>query len=167
LSIASGAEGAWGARALHGGNSIDAPAVIADPSMVSSEQMVADTVGYWVSQGIQNAELKLEGFGSDPVQVSITLKGDQAHIGFRTDQAEIRQILENATSQLKDLLSSEGLVLSGVSVGGSGQDGNAGSQERRDPQSARQATVLTKDVAPPEARQRVNPSVGRALDLFV
>jgi flagellar hook-length control protein FliK len=167
VTTTSGAEGAWGAQTLHGGHSVDAAAVIADPSMVSSEQMVADTVGYWVSQGIQNAELKLDGFGSDPVQVSISLKGGEAHIGFRTDQPEIRQILENATSQLKDLLSSEGLVLSGVTVGGSGSGGNAGSQERRDQQSARQATVLTKDVASPDARQRVNPSVGRALDLFV
>lgn len=167
LASVSGAEGAWGAHALHAGNQVDSPPVIADPSMLSPEQKVADTVGYWVSQGIQNAELKLDGFGSDPVQVSISLKGDEAHVGFRTDQPEIRQLLEGATAQLKDLLSSEGLVLSGVSVGGSGQGGNADSQEQRGQQSARQGTVLTKEVAPAQARQRVNPSVGRALDLFV
>lgn len=167
LASVSGAEGAWGAHALHAGNQVDSPSVIADPSMISPEQMVADTVGYWVSQGIQNAELKLDGFGSDPVQVSISLKGDEAHIGFRTDQPEIRQILEGAASQLKDLLSNEGLVLSGVSVGGSGQGGHADSQEQRGQQNARQTTFLTKDMAPVEVRQRVNPSVGRALDLFV
>lgn len=167
LAAMSRAEGAWGAHALHAENPVDGSAVISDPSLVSPEQMVADTVGYWISQGIQNAELKLDGFGSAPVQVSISLKGDEAHIGFRTDQPEIRQILEGAAAQLKDLLSSEGLVLSGVSVGGSGQDGNGGSQEQRGQQSARQATVLTKNVAPADARQPANPSVGRALDLFV
>ena len=167
LATAPGAEGVWGAHALHAGNQVDSPPVIADPSMISPEQMVADTVGYWVSQGIQKAELKLDGFGSDPVQVSISLNGDEAHIGFRTDQPEIRQILEGAASQLKDLLSNEGLVLSGVSVGGSGPGGNADSQDQRGQQSARQATVLTKEVAPAEARQRANPSIGRALDLFV
>lgn len=167
LATAPGAEGAWGAHALHAGNQVDSSPVIADPSMISPEQMVADTVGYWVSQGIQKAELKLDGFGSDPVQVSISLNGDEAHIEFRTDQPEIRQILEGAASQLKDLLSNEGLVLSGVSVGGSGPGGNADSQDQRGQQSARQATVLTKEVAPAEARQRANPSIGRALDLFV
>lgn len=166
-SAVSGAEGAWGQHTLNAGNQVDAPSVIADPSMISQEQMVADTVGYWVSQGIQKAELKLDGFGSEPVQVSISLKGDEAHIGFRTDQSEIRQILEGATAHLKDLLSSEGLVLSGVSVGTSGQDGSAGSEERRNQQSARQATVVTMDAAPTQVRQPLSQSVGRALDLFV
>jgi flagellar hook-length control protein FliK len=123
-------------------------------------------VSYWVTQGVQNAQLKLDGFGGTPVEVSISLKGDEAHIDFRTDQPEIRQILEGAVAQLKDLLTSEGLVLSGVSVGSSGQDG-AGAQEQRNRPGTRQATITTPDVAPTESRPRVNPSVGRAVDLFV
>ena len=138
-----------------------------DPSAVSFESMVADTVSYWTTQGIQNAELKLDGFGSQPVEVSISLNGDEAHIGFRTDQPEIRNILEGAVAHLKELLTSEGLVLSGFSIGTSGQ-GGANSQDRRDQNGTRQAMIAVKEAQTGERPQRVNlSSVGRALDLFV
>lgn len=166
LFAGSGVEGLGGQQALQGGSRLDAPAVMADPTTVPLETTVAETVSYWVTQGVQNAQLKLDGFGGTPVEVSISLKGDEAHIDFRTDQPEIRQILEGAVAQLKDLLTSEGLVLSGVSVGSSGQDG-AGAQEQRNRPGTRQATITTPDVVPTESRQRVNPSVGRAVDLFV
>lgn len=166
LPAGSGIEGIWGQQSLQTGSRVDAPSVMADPSMLSLESKVADTVSYWVTQGVQNAQLKLDGFGGQPVEVSISLKGDEAHIGFRTDQPEIRQILEGAVAHLKDLLTSEGLVLSGVSVGTSGQDGS-GAQEQGHRPGARQAIITTTDVAPTESLQRVNQSVGRAVDLFV
>ena len=108
----------------------------------------------------------LDGFGDKPVEVNISLKGDEAHIGFRTDQPEIRQILEGAVAHLKDLLTSEGLVLSGVSVGTSGQDGSAAQDQRNRP-GTRQATLVTTDTLPAEGLHRVNKSAGRALDLYV
>jgi flagellar hook-length control protein FliK len=162
----SGVEGIWGQQALGTGSRVDVPAAMADPSVSSPESMVADTVSYWVTQGVQNAQLKLDGFGDKPVEVSISLKGDEAQIDFRTDQPEIRQILEGAVAHLKDLLTREGLVLSGVSVGASGQD-STGSQQPRDRAGAQQAAIVTKDEAPTVSQQRVNNSVGRALDLFV
>lgn len=161
-----GAEGLGGPHALLGGSSVDLSPTLADPSMPSLESMVADKVSYWVAQGLQTAQLKLDGLGSEPVEVSISLKGDQAHIGFRTDQPEIRQILEGAAAHLKHLLTGEGLVLAGVSVGASGQDGK-GAQEQRSRPGTRQVNVVTTDVAPTESQQRVLPSVGRAVDLFV
>ena len=166
LTAGSGIEGIWGQQAFQAGNRVDAAPVMADPSLQSLESMVADTVSYWVTQGVQNAELKLDGFGGQPVEVSISLKGDEAHIGFRTDQPEIRQILEGAVAQLKDLLTSEGLVLSGVSVGTSGQDGK-GAQEQRHRPYARQATMTTTQAVAAPSRPQANPSVGRAVDLFV
>jgi|GEM_PF-948960 len=166
LPAGYGIEGIWGQQAFQAGSRVDAPSATADPSTLSLESMVADTVSYWVTQGVQNAELKLDGFGAHPVEVSISLKGDEAHIGFRTDQPEIRQILEGAVAHLKDLLTSEGLVLSGVSVGASGQDG-AGAQEQRHRPGARQATITTLETVPTVSHQRANPSVGRAVDLFV
>ncbi|MEO8118251.1 MAG: flagellar hook-length control protein FliK [Rhodoferax sp.] len=166
LSSGYGVEGAWGQHTLQAESRVDAPPVMADPSTLSLESMVADTVSYWVTQGVQNAQLKLDGFGGESVEVSISLKGDEAHIGFRTDQPELRQILEGAVAHLKDLLTSEGLVLSGVSVGTSGQDGT-GAQEQRHRPGARQATVVTADTVPTESPQRVNSSAGREIDLFV
>ena len=166
LSGSYGSEGSWGAHALLAGNRVDAPSATLDASTLSLESMVADTVSYWVTQGVQSAELTLDGFGGETVEVRISLKGDEAHIGFRTDQPEIRQILEGATAHLKDLLTSEGLVLSGVSVGGSGQEG-AGAQEQRNRPAARQAVITAADTVPADSPKRVSQTVGRAVDLFV
>ena len=169
LVAGAGIEGAWGHQALLGGSRASASAALTSTPTQSLESMVADTVSYWTTQGIQNAELKLDGFGDEAVAVRISLKGDQAHIDFRTDQPEIRQMLEGALAQLKDVLKSEGLVLSGVSVGGSGQNG-AGTQEQRErPDSGQsgQASPITPQAGPVPVRQRINPAVGQALDMFV
>lgn len=166
FSAGSGLEGVWGQQSLPAGNRVDASPVMADPATMSLESMVADTVSYWVAQGVQNAELKLDGFGDQAVEVSISLKGGDAHIDFRTDQPEIRQVLEGAVAHLTDILASEGLVLSGVSVGASGQDGR-GAQEQRNRPGVRQVTLLAVEGAPTEGRQRAPSSIGRALDLFV
>ncbi|MBA3059923.1 MAG: hypothetical protein FP823_19025 [Rhodoferax sp.] len=171
LTASAGVEGAWGHQALLASSRVSASAVLVSTPTQSLESMVADTVSYWTTQGIQNAELKLEGFGDEAVAVRISLKGDQAHIGFRTDQPEIRQMLEGALAHLKEVLKSEGLELSGVSVGGSGQNGNgAGAQEQRDRGGRRQsgqASLITPEAGPVPGRQRLNPAVGRALDMFV
>lgn len=162
----SGIEGLWGQQALLADRRMDAPPVMSDPSMLSLDSMVADTVSYWVTQGVQNAELKLDGFGGEPVEVTISLKGGEAHIDFRTDQPEVRQVLEGAVAHLKELLASEGLVLSGVSVGTSGQDGT-GAQERRHGPDVRRATIATADAEATVSPKRVNQSAGRVVDLFV
>ena len=162
----SGVEGLWGQQAFQSGSRVDTPSAVPDPSTVSLESMVADQVSYWVAQGVQNAQLTLDGFGGESVEVNISLKGSEAQIDFRTDQPEIRQLLEGAVAHLKDILKGEGLVLSGVSVGASGQDA-AGSQERRNRPDARQATIATKERGQPESVHRAMQSVGRAVDLFV
>ena len=163
----SGLEGVWGAQTFQVGNHIDAPSVIADVPMLSPEQAVADTVSYWVTQGVQNAELKLDGFDGEPIAVSISLKGDEAQINFRTDQPEVQKILEGAVAHLKELLSSEGLVLTGVSVGGSGQQGSGAQEQRNRPDDVRQASIVMSNERQTESQVRVNKPVGRALDLYV
>lgn len=167
-SPVAGLESSWGQPAFQTASHVDAPTVVADPALLSLETSVADTVSYWVTQGVQNAELKLDGFGGEPIAVSISLRGNEASINFRTDQPEARQVLEGAVAHLKDLLTSEGLVLSGVSVGGSNQ-GAAGEQDPRNRQgaAARQASVVTPNAAPLERLQRTTPAAGRALDLYV
>ena len=162
---ATGLEGSFAQHALTPGGSADAASPTAGPA-VSPESAVAEQVTYWVSQGIQNAQLKLEGFGAEPVEVNISLKGQEAQIDFRTDQPEIRQMLEGALTQLKETLAREGLVLSGVSVGSSGQEG-AGAQDRRQQPNARQATVVANEAGSTVSLQRASPAAGRALDIFV
>lgn len=162
---AAGPEGSFAHHALSQGSSLDAAPAAAGPTL-SPEAAVAEQVTYWVSQGVQNAQLKLEGFGSEPVEISITLKGQEAQIDFRTDQPEIRQMLEGALTQLKETLAKEGLVLSGVSVGASGQEGG-GAQDRRHQPDTRQAAVAVNDAGSTVALARTSLTPGRALDVFV
>jgi len=166
FSSEAGIGGGWGQTALHAETRLDLPPAMAASSTQSLESSVAQTVSYWASQGVQNAELKLDGFGDHPVQVHISMKGDQAHIGFRTDQPEIRQILEGASAHLKELLKSEGLVLSGVSVGTSGQ-GSSTAQDQRPPAFARQISLANVPRVAQQSLQRVNPAVAGTVDLFV
>ena len=145
----------------------------AAPSNVApgTEVQVAEQVKYWISHDVQNAELKLDGLGKDPVQVSISMSGNEANIVFRTDESQARGILENASAHLRDMLGREGLVLAGVSVGTSGggaADGSGGGAPRQRG-SVRQTTVAPAAL-PSVASGPRRPSggnSGRALDLFV
>lgn len=161
-----GVDALWGQPAFHIETHVDGTQSVVDTTMISPEKTVADTVSYWVTQGVQNAELTLDGFGGESIGVSISLRGDEARIDFRTDQPEVRQVLEGAVAHLKDLLSSEGLVLSGVSVGGSAQEG-AGGQDRRNQPEARQATFVTKGAESAEKAPRMDKQAGKGLDIYV
>lgn len=162
----TGGEGLGGQAGVPGASRADVPSVLANPALPTLEAKVANTVSYWVTQGVQNAALKLDGLGHAPVEVNISLKGREAHIDFRTDQPEIRQILEGALVQLKNLLASEGLLLSGVSVGASGQDGK-GTPQRQPQPDAQAANRAKAEAGLVQNQQRVSHAVGRAVDIFV
>ncbi len=138
------------------------------PAMAPDMQ-AAEQVSYWVSHNVQNAELKLDGLGQSPVEVSISLQGNEAHISFRTDEAATRGVLESAGVHLKDMLQREGLVLTGVSVGSSGS-GNADGGERRGRPNARQALIAPVTAASADSGARLQRAslggVGRSVDLF-
>lgn len=138
----------------------------APDSLTATDMYVAEKVAYWISNDVQNAEMKLDGIGFDPVEVSIRMQGNEAHISFRTDELQARAALENAGVHLKDMLQREGLILSGVSVGTS-DAGGAGEQERRSRQGGKQSAVASVQPAP-AGRSAVSHRVtGGSLDLFV
>lgn len=160
-------EGAWGHQALLATGSVEPSFTMAEPAAVMSpEAMVAEQVNYWIGHDVQNAELKLDGMGDSPVEVSISLQGNEARVEFRTDQLETRQVLEGAVSQLKDLLGNEGLVLSGVSIGSSGAESSP-SQERRERQNSRQAAVVVPELKSVDMNARPARVSDRSVDLFV
>lgn len=133
---------------------------------VVPDTAIAETVSYWVTHGVQNAELTLEGFGDEAVEVSISLQGDQALVDFRTDQPAVRLALEAANGELRELLASEGLQLAGLTIGASASKQSSGEGGRPTPQGK----VVLGRVEQPElglASHSVNPSVGRSLDVFV
>lgn len=159
-------EGAWGPQSLYGGGPLDVLPTSAADALVAPELMVAEQVNYWISQDVQNAEMKLDGFDGLPVEVSIKLEGNEARVDFRTDQEGIREVLQNTESHLKDMLAKEGLVLSGVSVGASNQEGR-GASERKEPENKRRAEI---PVAAPVSAASVRMSTGtsgKSIDVFV
>ena len=124
-------------------------------------------MAYWVSQNIQNAELTVEHAGH-PVEVSVALTGKEAHVTFRSDQGQTRELLDASVDQLRELLGREGLELSGVTVGHSGgqggQSGEAGAQ-REGQRGARQVTVQVPGIA--ASGQRSAVLTDKAVDVFV
>jgi flagellar hook-length control protein FliK len=139
------------------------PGVVAAP-----EVYVAEQIKYWISNDVQNAEMKLDGIGDNPVEVSISMQGNEAHVAFRTDELQAREILETASVHLKELLQREGLVLSGVSVGTAGAGaGDTGAQDRKSRQGARSAAVVSAQPIRADSGSTSIRTSGRAVDLFV
>lgn len=132
----------------------------------ATEMYVAEQVSYWISNDVQNAEMTLDGIGEKPVEVSININGNEAHVSFRTDEVMARDVLENASQHLKDMLLREGVVLSGVSVGNFGA-GDSGGQERNPRQGSRQAAVVADQTVIKDVRSAGVKGSVRALDLFV
>ena len=168
----SAGEGHWGAYALGSGRPVEASAAAQNGALHTTEMMVAEQVSYWIAGKVQNAELRLDVFGRTPVEVSISMQGSEAQVEFRTDQPEIRQVLEGAMAHLKDLLKDEGLSLAGVFVGASGQ--RRGDAQHSPGQSgefgesgARQARVEVPLVNATGLTSAQRPVTGRTVDLFV
>jgi flagellar hook-length control protein FliK len=140
---------------------------IAPPEPVSNADVaVGQHISYWISQDVQNAQMKLDGFGDEPVEVNIRMQGNEAHIAFRSDEAQTRAALEHAGDHLRELLQKEGVTLAGVSVGTSAS-GESGTQERKPRQGVRQAVVAIAPLEPEVARVRPGAGGTRAVDLFV
>ncbi|MDT7514295.1 flagellar hook-length control protein FliK [Rhodoferax mekongensis] len=150
-------QGAGGAMGVDG--------VVAGPATAGADGQYAEQVSYWISQDVQKAEMTLDGLGANPVEVSISMQGKEATVVFRSDEALTREALANASSQLQDAMSRQGVVLSGVSVGTS----NSGDSQRQGsggkPSGWKVGTVeAAAESAPSVSRTGTS---GRSIDLFV
>jgi flagellar hook-length control protein FliK len=165
----AGGEGQWGPYALVSGRTVEATSAAQSSALPTPEMMVAEQVSYWISGKVQNAELRLDVFGREPVDVSISMKGNEAQVEFRTDQPEVRQVLEGALGQLKTLLKDEGLSLAGVFVGSSGQQREGANPSPRQPgdAAARRARVEVSETVTSVKPSGARPLAGRSVDLFV
>lgn len=65
----------------------------------------------------QSAQLTINPPQLGPIQISLNLSGDQASIAFASPHAEVRQAIESAMPQLKEMLSSAGISLGQSNVG--------------------------------------------------
>jgi flagellar hook-length control protein FliK len=162
-----GEAGAFAGVAQAEGARMDVPTVAPDAGL-TTEMRVAEQVSYYVGRGAQSAEMEVEGIDERPIHVSIDLQGQEARIEFRAEQAQTRQVLQDAMPHLREMLEREGLMLAGMSVGHSGTQGGQ-EQPGRERPGARQAQVSAGVEAPVTsgagARQALPP--GRSVDLFV
>ncbi|MDD0816598.1 flagellar hook-length control protein FliK [Curvibacter sp. HBC28] len=150
----------------------DTGQAMTDSQSRSPEDVVAEQVSYWINQKRQGAELTLDGGNGQPVAVSISMNGNEANVVFRSDQAATRDMLNGALPELRTLLQSEGLILSGVSVGaGQGQSGQPGRQGQAAAEGGTRRAALggvgRVEAEPAGTVLRRQVSTNQALDLFV
>jgi flagellar hook-length control protein FliK len=130
---------------------------------------LAEQLRYWLSQGVTSAEWTMAG-DADPVQVSLSLQGNEASITFRSEQAGTRELLAGTADQLRDLLQREGLVLSGMTVGaeGSSARGQQPGGDHTAPHSAMPRRVASgAGTGTGPAQAAAARSTGGGVDLFV
>jgi flagellar hook-length control protein FliK len=104
-----------------------------------------------VSNGIQQAEIRLDPPELGHLTVKIQIQGDQTQVQFHVAQSQTRDIVEQAMPRLRDMLAQEGLQLtdSHVSQGDGGSDQQAqsehkdGSQSQLDEMSAQEVSLMT------------------------
>lgn len=151
-----------------GGGAVEGATVFIDPAMATApaEDAVAEQVAFWVHQNIQNAEVTVKHDGK-PVEVSVSLTGNEAHVAFRSDQAQTRDLLDASVSQLREMLRQEGLELSGVTVGDSGAQAGEGGSQRGQQGAPRNVQVAVPAEAGTRTRSGVDILSDRAVDLFV
>ncbi len=146
----------------------DGSSVAADATQQAVDEQMAEQVAFWVDQNNQSAEMTLDRDG-EPVQVRVSVSGNEAHVVFRSDQVQTRDALDASMAQLRELLQSQGLVLAGATV-----DSSASGSGQREPGQRQGGQQGRAQVAVPGVEGGVGgtraavPQQGRpGLDVFV
>jgi flagellar hook-length control protein FliK len=158
--------GSWSDHAMPSGSPAALTTYAPDASVAVPDAAVAEKLNYWISRGVQNAELQLDAFGGGTVKVSISVHGQDAQVDFRSDQPEARKLLQDAMPQLSAMLKGEGLLLSGGFVGSQTQQ-HPGAQERRSSAQNMRSAIIGVEPRTTEPAPALSRSPGRAVDLFV
>ena len=138
-----------------------------------TEAATKNIASYWISQGLQNVELKVGGLGKTGLEITVAVKGDEALIDFRTNESDVRQLLTGSSAVLTDSLANEGLVLVDVSIGASGHEKSGQSSKERDQtevisfRTNRRGDLQNGIVETLCLPQSSLVNTGRAVDLFV
>jgi flagellar hook-length control protein FliK len=93
------------------------PVVNAHLHSAAWPQQFGDKVVWLARNDQQSAQLTINPPQLGPVQISLNLSGDQASIVFASPHAEVRQAIESAMPQLKEMLASAGISLGQSNVG--------------------------------------------------
>lgn len=83
----------------------------------SWSQQFGDKIVWLAKNDQQSAKININPPELGPVQITISMNGDQAKVLFASPHAEVRQAIEGALPQLKEMLSSAGINLGQTNVG--------------------------------------------------
>jgi flagellar hook-length control protein FliK len=122
---------------------------------------------FWLQGKQQRAEVVLDKDGQT-VRVQVMVRGNEAHVTFRADEAQTRGLLDASLEQLRAMLEQQGVALAGVSV--QAQDSGGQSPQGQSPRNPwdsapvqhGQVVVPVADAAEPQHRSRS----AQALDLY-
>ncbi len=117
----------------------------------------------------QTAQININPPQLGPVQITINLSGDQASLAFASPHAEVRQAIESAMPQLKELLASAGINLGQANVGAnlSQQNPDNPSQSANANRSTDENAILPANDNAPSTGASTVLNRGRGLvDLF-
>ncbi len=113
-------------------------------------QAMSQRIMWLANRGISAAELQLNPRDLGPVDVRISVSGEQATVQFSSQQAGVREALESSVVRLREMMESGGLNLADVDV--SDQSHSEHAQADAGDGSARNSTGETDDLAgAPEA----------------
>jgi flagellar hook-length control protein FliK len=80
-------------------------------------QQFGEKIIWMAKADVQSAQINLNPPELGPIQITLNLSGDQAKLTFASPHLEVRQSIENALPQLKEMLSSSGISLGQANVG--------------------------------------------------
>lgn len=80
-------------------------------------QQFSEKVVWMANQEMQSAQININPPQLGPVQITLSLSGDQATAVFASPHAEVRQAIESSMPQLKEMLASAGISLGDTNVG--------------------------------------------------
>lgn len=110
-TLATGRQSAEAASAARQ-TSIDTPLHANSWPQQFSEKIV------WLARNDQQtAQININPPQLGPIQITVNLSGDQATLAFASPHAEVRQAIESALPQLKEMLSTAGINLGQSNVG--------------------------------------------------
>jgi len=82
---------------------------------------IGDRIHWMISQGLRQADIRLNPPELGMLEVRIHMQGDQATIQFNTAHADVKDALDSALPRLREMLAENGLNLADVNVSHQGQ----------------------------------------------
>lgn len=127
------------------------------------DDAIGARVGWLADQKIGHAHIRISPDDMGQIDVRLHLDGDRLHATFQSNQAEVRQALEQSLPRLREMLGEHGFQLGNADVGQQHQgNGGAHADAGAHGMGGGDATTLGNDAALPAPLIRLN----RLLDAY-